>query len=70
MKEPRQSRKIRNVGKFVLNNLRNAQHHAGQLNQLLGRRAGIGIAYGEENQTFCNCLAFCRFESGLNRSFR
>ena len=32
-----------NVGEFLLNNLRHAQHHAGQLALLLRRRAGIGI---------------------------
>ena len=32
-----------NVGEFLLNNLRHAQHHAGQLILLLRRRAGIGI---------------------------
>lgn len=32
-----------NVGEFMLNNLRHAQHHAGQLALLLRRRAGIGI---------------------------
>ncbi len=34
-----------NVGEFLLNNLRHAQHHAGQLALLLRRRAGIGIAW-------------------------
>ena len=34
-----------NVGEFLLNNLRHAQHHAGQLNLLLRRRAGIGIEW-------------------------
>ena len=32
-----------NVGEFLLNNLRHAQHHAGQLTLLLRRRADIGI---------------------------
>ena len=32
-----------NVGEFQLNNLRHAQHHAGQLALMLRRRAGIGI---------------------------
>lgn len=32
-----------NVGEFFLNNLRHAQHHAGQLLLLLRRRADIGI---------------------------
>ncbi len=32
-----------NVGEFLLNNLRHAQHHAGQLTLLLRRRAAIGI---------------------------
>ena len=32
-----------NVGEFLLNNLRHAQHHAGQLILILRRRAGIGI---------------------------
>lgn len=32
-----------NVGEFLLNNLRHAQHHAGQLALLLRRRAEIGI---------------------------
>jgi hypothetical protein len=32
-----------NVGEFLLNNLRHAQHHAGQLTLLLRRRAGVGI---------------------------
>ena len=32
-----------NVGEFLLNNLRHAQHHAGQLALLLRRRAGIGV---------------------------
>ena len=32
-----------NVGEFLLNSLRHAQHHAGQLILLLRRRAGIGI---------------------------
>ena len=31
-----------NVGEFLLNNLRHAQHHAGQLAMLLRRRANIG----------------------------
>jgi len=31
------------VGEFLLNNLRHAQHHAGQLALLLRRRAGIGV---------------------------
>ena len=34
-----------NVGEFLLNNLRHAQHHAGQLALLLRRRAGIGIEW-------------------------
>jgi hypothetical protein len=34
-----------NVGEFLLNSLRHAQHHAGQLTLLLRRRAGIGIAW-------------------------
>ncbi len=34
-----------NVGEFFLNNLRHAQHHAGQLALLLRRRAGIGIEW-------------------------
>jgi uncharacterized damage-inducible protein DinB len=34
-----------NVGEFLLNNLRHAQHHAGQLALLLRRRAGIGIGW-------------------------
>lgn len=32
-----------NVGEFLLNNLRHAQHHAGQLSLLLRRYADIGI---------------------------
>ena len=32
-----------NVGEFLLNNVRHAQHHAGQLALILRRRAGIGI---------------------------
>ena len=32
-----------NVGEFLLNNLRHAQHHAGQLALLLRRRADLGI---------------------------
>lgn len=32
-----------NVGEFLLNNLRHAQHHAGQLAVLLRRRANIGV---------------------------
>lgn len=32
-----------NVGEFLLNSLRHAQHHAGQLSLLLRRRADIGI---------------------------
>lgn len=32
-----------NVGEFLLNNLRHAQHHAGQLALLLRRRADTGI---------------------------
>ncbi len=32
-----------NVGEFLINNLRHAQHHAGQLNLLLRRHADIGI---------------------------
>lgn len=32
-----------NVGEFLLNNLRHAQHHAGQLVLLLRRRADIGV---------------------------
>ncbi|HYK90123.1 MAG TPA: DinB family protein [Acidobacteriota bacterium] len=32
-----------NVGEFLLNNLRHAQHHAGQLAVILRRRADIGI---------------------------
>jgi len=32
-----------NVGEFLLNNLRHAQHHAGQLCLLLRRRAGIEV---------------------------
>jgi hypothetical protein len=32
-----------NVGEFLLNNLRHAQHHAGQLTLLLRRHADIGI---------------------------
>lgn len=32
-----------NVGEFLINNLRHAQHHAGQLTLLLRRRADIGI---------------------------
>jgi hypothetical protein len=32
-----------NVGEFLINNLRHAQHHAGQLTLLLRRRASIGI---------------------------
>ena len=32
-----------NVGEFLLNNLRHAQHHAGQLSLLLRRRSNIGI---------------------------
>jgi hypothetical protein len=31
------------AGEFLLNNLRHAQHHAGQLALILRRRAGIGI---------------------------
>lgn len=34
-----------NVGEFLLNNLRHAQHHVGQLTLLLRRRANIGIAW-------------------------
>ncbi len=34
-----------NVGEFLLNNLRHAQHHAGQLNLLLRRRANIGMEW-------------------------
>ncbi len=34
-----------NVGEFLLNSLRHAQHHAGQLTLLLRRRAGIGIEW-------------------------
>ena len=34
-----------NVGEFLLNSLRHAQHHAGQLALLLRRRAGIGIEW-------------------------
>ncbi len=33
------------VSEFLLNNLRHAQHHAGQLILLLRRRAGIGIEW-------------------------
>jgi hypothetical protein len=32
-----------NVGEFLINNLRHAQHHAGQLTLLLRRHADIGI---------------------------
>ena len=32
-----------NVGEFLLNNLRHAQHHAGQLALIVRRRADIGI---------------------------
>ena len=32
-----------NVGEFLLNNLRHAQHHAGQLALLLRRRADVGV---------------------------
>lgn len=32
-----------NVGEFLLNNLRHAQHHAGQLTLILRRHANIGI---------------------------
>ncbi len=41
-----------NTGEFLLNNLRHAQHHAGQLTLLLRRRAGIGIDWfgSEDNQ--------------------
>jgi len=34
-----------NVGEFLLNNLRHAQHHAGQLILLLRRRVDIGIGW-------------------------
>lgn len=34
-----------NAGEFLLNNLRHAQHHAGQLALILRRRAGIGIEW-------------------------
>lgn len=34
-----------NVGEFLLNDLRHAQHHAGQLALLLRRRADIGIEW-------------------------
>ncbi|MBN1610673.1 MAG: DinB family protein [Polyangiaceae bacterium] len=34
-----------NVGEFLINNLRHAQHHAGQLALLLRRRADVGIAW-------------------------
>ena len=41
-----------NVGEFLLNNLRHAQHHTGQLSLLLRREADIGIDwYGtKDNQ--------------------
>ena len=32
-----------NIGEFLLNNLRHAQHHTGQLTLLLRRRADIGV---------------------------
>lgn len=34
-----------NVGEFLLNNLRHAQHHTGQLMLILRRRAGIGLEW-------------------------
>jgi hypothetical protein len=34
-----------NLGEFLLNNLRHAQHHAGQLALLLRRRADVGIEW-------------------------
>jgi len=34
-----------NVGEFLLNNLRHAQHHAGQLALILRRRADIGVEW-------------------------
>ena len=34
-----------NVGEFLLNNLRHAQHHAGQLTLLVRRHADIGIEW-------------------------
>lgn len=41
-----------NVGEFLLNNLRHAQHHTGQLILLLRRRADIGIEWlgSKDNQ--------------------
>jgi hypothetical protein len=34
-----------NVGEFLLNNLRHAQHHAGQLALLLRRKAEVGVEW-------------------------